>query len=162
MNFLLHLLIFFMFGTFDPFTRFSFCPYANFPEAAHSFIHVAPGEPYHSSIFTGIFDTFSLTVFWFLSLQGQSMPATEGPLPPLTPRRSGQRATPVCSSSLHQSLFRLQPAPESPLAPLMGSLGTTALLKARVALILVSVRSSLGMPPLPRLDEHRTMLRCLT
>ena len=92
--------------------------------------------------------TICLSLFPAPSFQGHSMPATKGPLSPLTPRRSGQKDTPICTSSIHQSPCRLQPAPESPSALLMASLGPTVAFRARLALLLVSARSSRGKPPL--------------
>uniref|UniRef100_A0A671YW50 Voltage-dependent L-type calcium channel subunit alpha n=1 Tax=Sparus aurata TaxID=8175 RepID=A0A671YW50_SPAAU len=54
------------------------------------------------------------------------MPATERPLPPLTPQLSGQKPKPICTSCNQQSPCSPRPAPANPSAPLLASSGPTA------------------------------------
>lgn len=94
-----------------------------------------------SGVFVYNFNLKILSLFPTRSLQGHSMPATEGPLPQLTPQLPGQKETPICTSSIHHSPFILQLAPASPSAPLMVSSGPTTPFRAPVELHPESARS---------------------
>lgn len=84
------------------------------------------------------------------------MPATEGPLPPPTPRDSGQRTKPVFTTSTHPNTWRPRPAPASPSAPpRVSSVGRAGASRCTVLPTQASVQSSLGTLPSTPLAKHR-------